>query len=57
MTREEDLKEIEVSIPKNYLDDKEMDKLVWQVMVELFEGGQTGTRLAFDKEPNWHSTG
>merc|ERR1719500_101829 len=52
MTREEDLKEIKVSIPENYLDDKEMDKLVWQVMVELFEGGQTGTRLAFDKESN-----
>merc|ERR1719500_2730979 len=52
MTREEDLKEIEVSIPKNYLDDKETNKLVWQVMVELFEGGQTGTRNAFDKESN-----
>ena len=55
MTREEDLKEVEVSIPQNYLEEKEMLNPIWQVTVELCEEGevgQNGTCEAFDKESN-----
>ena len=55
MTREEDLKEVEVSIPQNYLQEKGLLQPIWQVKVELVEesqASQIGNRKDFDKESN-----
>ena len=49
MTTCEDLKEVEVSIPQNYLEEKGLDRPIWQVKVELVQARQ---RLTLSNESN-----